>query len=87
MSVLSKSLQRWSKEKQKPEGIIPEQSNNSDHLRVHGPSANTGRCIMKENLEGLALLEDSTLGKTILKMAQQFLHCLEKLSIREGEVK
>ena len=58
LSVLRKNLQRWSKEKQKPEEIIPEQSNNSDHLSVHGPSINTGLCILKENLKGLALSED-----------------------------
>ena len=54
MSVLRKILQRWSKEKQKPEEIIPEQSDNSDNLNVHGPSKNTGRCILKEKHKGLA---------------------------------
>ena len=42
LSVLGKSLQIWSKQKQKPEEIIPEQSNNRDHFSVHGPSTNTG---------------------------------------------
>ena len=42
LSVLSRSLQIWSKEKQKPEDIITEQSNNSDHFSVHGPGKNTG---------------------------------------------
>ena len=42
LSVLSKIIQRWSKVKQKPEEISPEQSNNSDNLSVHGQSTNTG---------------------------------------------
>ena len=76
MSVLRKIIQRWSKDKQKPEEIILEQSNNTDNLSMHGPSTNTGRCILKEKLERLALSEDSTLSKTVLDMAQQFVHCL-----------
>ena len=85
--VLSKSLQRWSKEKQKTEKIIPEQSDSTDNLIVHEPNKNTYRCILKENLEGLVLSEDSPLGKTVLKMDQQFVLCLEELSMRKGEVK
>ena len=83
LSVLRKSLQIWSKEKQKPEEIILEQSNNRDHLSVHGPIKNTSRCMLKENIEGLELLEDSNLGKTILNMA----HFWEKSSIRKCKLK
>ena len=71
-SVLKKSLKRCSKQNQKQEEITPEQSNNSDHLSVHGPSKNTGLCIMKQNTEGFELSEDSTLGKTIPDIAQEF---------------
>ena len=35
----------------------------------------------------MALSEDSPLGKTVLDMAQQFVHCLEELSIHKDEVK
>ena len=54
---------------------------------MHGPSTNTGRCITKENLEGLALSDDSPLDKTVLNTAQQLLHCLEQLSTHKGEIK
>ena len=66
LSVLRKILKRWSKENQKLDEIIPEQSDNSDHLSVNGPSTNTGQGILKEKLEGLELSEDSPLGKTAL---------------------
>ena len=42
---------------------------------------------MKEKLEGLVLSQDSPLDKTVLEMAQQFVHYLEEPSIIEGEVK
>ena len=53
---LRKILQICSKEKQKLEETIPEQRKSSDHLSVHGPSKNTGKCILKEKIERLALL-------------------------------
>ena len=87
MSILRKIIHRGPREKHKPEKIIQKQKDNSDHLSVHGPSTNTGRYILKENLEGLVLLEDLPLGKTILDIEQQFVHCLEEVSIPEGEVK
>ena len=40
--VLSRILQRCSKENQKPEEIIPEQSNSNENLSLHGPITNTG---------------------------------------------
>ena len=61
--------------------------NNSNNFSVHGPSTNTDLCILKEKLEILAFSEDSPLGKTTLDMEQQFVHCLEELYMREGEVK
>ena len=76
LSVLRKILKRWSKENQKLDEIIPEQSDNSDHLSVNGPSTNTGIYTLKEKLEGLALSEDSPMGNTVLDMAHRFLHCL-----------
>ena len=54
---------------------------------MHGPSKNTGRCILKEKIEGLALSEDSPLGKTVFDMANQFVHCLWELYMRKGEAK
>ena len=54
---------------------------------MNGPSTNTGQCTLKEKLEGLELFEDLPLIKTILEMAQQFVHCLEELCIGEGELK
>ena len=36
---------------------------------------------MKEKLEGLVLSQDSPLDKTVLEMAQQFVHYLEEPSI------
>ena len=45
--VLIFLIKIWSNDKQKPEERTPEQSNNSDHLSVHGPSTNTGRCMLK----------------------------------------
>ena len=45
--VLRKSLQSESREKHKPEEILPEQSENIYHLSVHVTSTNTGRCILK----------------------------------------
>ena len=41
---------------------------------------------MKENLEGLSLSEDSHMDKTVLDMTQQFVHCLEELSICKSGV-
>ena len=87
LSVQKKSLQGWPNEKQKLEEIITEQSNNSDNLSVHGPSTNTGRYILRENIEGLELSEDSPQGKTVLDMGQNFVNYLEELYICEGEVK
>ena len=78
---------KMAKREAETEEIIPEQNNNSDNLSVHGPNKKTGRCILKENLEGLALSEDSPLGKTVLEMAQHFVHYLEELFIHKGEVK
>ena len=75
------------KEKQKQEEIIPEKSDNTDYLSVHGPSTNTGQRILKNNLEGLALSEDSPLNKTVLNMSQQFVYYLEELSMCEDKVK
>ena len=75
------------KDNHKPEEIITEQSNNSDNLSVHGPSTNTGRYILRENIEGLELSEDSPQGKTVLDMGQNFVNYLEELYICEGEVK
>ena len=83
--VLIFLIKIWSNDKQKPEERTPEQSNNSDHLSVHGPSTNTGRCTLKEKLKGLAISVDSPLIKIILEMAHQFVQCLEKLSIRKCE--
>ena len=54
---------------------------------MHGPITNTGRRIKKEKIEGLALLDDLTLGKNFPETAKQFAHCLEELFIREDEVK
>ena len=84
---MRKSLQRRSNYKYKPEGILPNQSNNSGNLIMHGTSTNTDRCTRKENIEGLALSEASPLGKTVLKIAHQFVHGLKELSIRKCEVK
>ena len=46
-SFMIKSLRIWSKDKHKPERLIPEQSDNSDHLSIHRPSTNMGKCILK----------------------------------------
>ena len=61
--------------------------NNSDDLSAHGSSTNTSQCILKKNLEGLELSEDSSLGKTVLDMVYKCVHFLEELYICKGEVK
>ena len=77
---------KMAKREAETEEIIPEQNNNSDNLSVHGPNKKTGRCILKENLEGFKLSEDLPLGNTVLQMSHQFLNCLEEPSIRKGYV-